>query len=97
MKYDHIGELCEQYQFELPAEEAPPSVVANVPPPMRAFSVARSYFGGQKRPSDGEQWVFEQINSRHQTPLTATVLCAASWKLITVSQRRRVRPDQSGY
>ena len=49
-----LSELVEQYAYELPPEEGPASVVANVPPPMRAFSVARSYFGGQKRPSDGE-------------------------------------------
>ena len=48
-----VGELAASNQYELPQEEEPPPMTANVPPPMRAFSVARSYFGGQKRPSDG--------------------------------------------
>ena len=40
--------------YELPPEMEAPPVIANVPPPMRAFSLARSFFGGQKRPSDGK-------------------------------------------
>ena len=48
-----LADLIAENQYELPQEQEAPAVITNVPPPMRAFSVARSYFGGQKRPSDG--------------------------------------------
>jgi hypothetical protein len=48
-----LDELVASNTFEHNPEVEAAQLICNVPPPMRAFSLARSYFGGQKRPSDG--------------------------------------------